>query len=410
MTPLTNIAQCPIDEWAALKAFYESTNGDNWKNRTGWDLHIANHNSPADDCNLAELFGIIVQPGSDSTEPRVTSLRFSGNGLTGTIPAEIGMLTYLEYFNLQYMNQGDQLTGKIPKELGSLKNLQYLSLISNQLTGEIPAELGNLSSLNYLNLNYNQLSGSIPSELGNISRLFELNLTGNQLSGTIPAELGKLNPLVNFSLGGNQLTGNIPIELSNFTNLDRLSLGNNQLTGVIPPELGNLTSLVGLALSDNQLTGSIPAELGNLTNLRGLLIYNNQLSGCFPNTLTLFCDRPASSTNETISDGNDFDAAWEDFCTNKEGACPPNSTNSNDLLDSIDFVYDQTSQTINITSSNLPIEHLILFNANSQIIKNIKVEKSSKVKVDVAGLANGIYIAEAAINGKRFQTNIVISK
>jgi len=61
LTHQITTAQCHIDDWTGLKAFYVSTNGDNWKNRTGWDVHIANHNSPPADCNLADLFGVIIQ-------------------------------------------------------------------------------------------------------------------------------------------------------------------------------------------------------------------------------------------------------------------------------------------------------------------------------------------------------------
>jgi len=38
---------------------------------------------------------------------------------------------------------GQGLTGSIPPEIGSLTNLRHLYLYNNQLTGSIPSEIGN---------------------------------------------------------------------------------------------------------------------------------------------------------------------------------------------------------------------------------------------------------------------------
>jgi len=410
LIPQTTSAQCHIDDWTGLKAFYENTNGDSWVNRTGWDIHIDNHNSPPSDCNLQDLFGVIIQGGSDRKDIRVTTLQFAGNGLIGIIPPEIGKLTYLENFNLQVLlaDRDDNLTGNIPIELGSLKNLQVLNLANNQLKGKIPAELGNLTNLLWLNLSFNKLTGSIPPELSNINRLAELILTENRLSGAIPPELGNFNGLVSLRLGSNQLTGNIPKELANQTNLFELILSRNQLTGTIPPEFGNFARLEFLGLNDNQLTGTIPPELGNQTSIRGMFLANNQLFGCYPNSFTLYCDRPANSTNEHISDGNQFDAEWEVFCNNNEGACPPNSINSYYLKNEIDFVYNLSSKTLNLTSSNLPIENITLYNSNGQLFKNYAVNNLSNIEINTADLIVGLYVVVAAIGKELFHNKLVI--
>ena len=57
------------------------------------------------------------------------------------------------------------LTGSIPPEIGNLTNLIYLNLSGNQFTGSIPSEIGNLTNLNELWLNINQLSGQIPESI-----------------------------------------------------------------------------------------------------------------------------------------------------------------------------------------------------------------------------------------------------
>ena len=59
----------------------------------------------------------------------------------------------------------------------------------NGMTGTIPAELGSLTALRFLNLTYNYLTGTIPVELGNLTNLTGLYLEGNLLTGCIPESL-----------------------------------------------------------------------------------------------------------------------------------------------------------------------------------------------------------------------------
>jgi Leucine-rich repeat (LRR) protein len=256
------VTEIPTVECEALIALYDSTDGENWRDNTGWNVTIA----------PCSWYQIRCDGG------HVTKLDLRGNRLSGSIPSELGNLSHLEFISL-YNNQ---LSGSIPAELGNLSRLESLDLNDNQLSGSIPAELGNLSRLESLDLNENQLSGSIPSELGNLSRLESLNLGYNQLSGSIPSELGNLSHLEFLNLYNNQLSGSIPSELGNLSNLSYLYLNDNQLSGSIPSELGNLSNLSESYLDNNQLSGSIPAELGNLSKLWFLYLSNNQLSGSIP--------------------------------------------------------------------------------------------------------------------------------
>ena len=228
-----------------------------------------------EDLSIGEWQGVSIVEG------RVVELDISAEGLTGTIPSELGSLANLVVLSLW----GNQLTGEIPTELGSLANLQGLDLWGNQLTGAIPPELGDLSNLTVLFLHNNQLTGTIPPELGSLANLQKLLLSPNQLSGEIPVELGNLSNLIELSLWGNQLTGAIPSELGDLSNLRELVLSSNQLTGAIPPELGDLSNLIVLFLHNNQLTGTIPPELGNLSNLQWLYLGGNRLTGCVPDGL-----------------------------------------------------------------------------------------------------------------------------
>ena len=253
---------------ATLAAFYNATDGPNWRDNTRWLT-----DAPISDWSGVTASNIVN--GGVVGECVVRRLDLSFNQLSGEIPAELANLAHLEDLDLS----SNQLGGEIPAELANLPNLAFLDLRNNQLSGEIPAELAKIS---ILNLRGNQLSGEIPAELANLSNLVDLDLSFNQLSGKIPAELGNLPNLEDLELRDNQLSGEIPAELGNLPNLEELDLGDNQLSGEIPAELANLPNLEDLDLGDNQLSGEIPAELANLSKLRHLNLGDNQLSGEIP--------------------------------------------------------------------------------------------------------------------------------
>ena len=194
------------------------------------------------------------------------------------------------------------LTGSIPPEIGNLTNLTTLWLWENQLTGSIPPEIGNLTNLEMLFLYNNQLTGEIPSEIGNLTNLTSLNLYSNQVTGEIPPEIGNLTSLTYLYLGGNQLIGGIPSEIGNLTNLTYLYLYNNQLTGSIPPEIGNLTNLTHLGLYGNQLTGEIPESICNLVENNCYIdISNNQLCPPYPSCVEDYVGEQDISNCEQVS-------------------------------------------------------------------------------------------------------------
>jgi len=277
-------AQCHIDDWTALKALYESTNGENWTDRTGWDVLIDNKNSPPTGCDLNLLYGVSLD-GNGRVEcldldgnPGCSWVNSEGNNLVGNISPQIGNISRLKHLHLS----NNQLSGNIPSEISNISHLNSLLLFKNELSGNIPPELGNLSHLLHLELDLNDLSGGIPAELGKLSKLSELWLSTNQLTGNIPNELGNLNNLTKLYLNTNHLSGNIPPELGNLSKLTILYLFENNLNGSIPSELGNLNNLTELDIELNELSGRIPVELGNLGNLSTMWLSANELTGSIP--------------------------------------------------------------------------------------------------------------------------------
>ncbi|XP_024163889.1 receptor-like protein 33 [Rosa chinensis] len=88
-----------------------------------------------------------------------TSIDFSCNKFTGSIPEEIGELKSLLVLNLS----NNAFTGAIPPSMSNLSELESLDLSQNTLSGQIPPQLTKLTFLSFLNLSYNQMVGRIPS-------------------------------------------------------------------------------------------------------------------------------------------------------------------------------------------------------------------------------------------------------
>ena len=146
---------------AVLRTLYEATDGPNWDNNTNW----------LSEEPLSEWHGI-----SGSTDQLVISL--SGNGLSGSIPPELGLLANLEILSLAR----NQLSGSVPPELWGLTGLRELWLSGNEtLSGSIPSEAANLASLQYLYLQETSLAGPLPNRLTELTELRVLNFSETEL-------------------------------------------------------------------------------------------------------------------------------------------------------------------------------------------------------------------------------------
>ncbi len=252
----------------ALHAIYRAMGGDSWRNNSNWMT----------DAPLDVWHGVYTDRAGN-----ITSLQLIRNGLTGSVPPEVGELRTVEF--LSFSDNG--VTGSIPPELGDLGNLKTLSIDSNELTGSIPPELGNLNNLEGLYLSGNDLTGSIPPELGGLGNLWDLDLSRNGLTGSIPPEFENLDGMFDLDLSQNGLTGAIPPEIGRLGSRNPfgpwyLDLSDNQLTGAIPGSLGSHQSLRFLDLSENDLTGSIPFSLASQSSLRELYLSGNELTGSIP--------------------------------------------------------------------------------------------------------------------------------
>ncbi|NBD34653.1 MAG: hypothetical protein GVY30_01485, partial [Chloroflexi bacterium] len=277
-----DVTEIPQTECEALVALYESTDGDNWDDNTGW----LTTDTPCD------WYGVTCEA------EHVAELTLYWNNLSGALPSEIGDLSALTELKLG----GNHLTS-LPPEIDNLTALRYLTFAINDLT-TLPSEIGNLSALEYLSLSYNDLS-SLPKELWNLTTLTELWLFDVNLT-SLPPEVENLTALKELWLDYNNLTA-LPAEIKNLTALHTLSLRHNKLTtlpveigslialtslylqdndiATLPTEFQNLTKLVVLELHENALM-TLPTEIGNFTSLKYLYLNTNPLSGEIPSSMT----------------------------------------------------------------------------------------------------------------------------
>ncbi|XP_004295582.1 PREDICTED: probable LRR receptor-like serine/threonine-protein kinase At3g47570-like [Fragaria vesca subsp. vesca] len=236
---------------------------------------------------------------------RVTHLNISYFGLAGTVPPELGNLSFLvdlDFTNnsfygslpqelarlqrLKFINMGNNVfTGIIPSWFGSLAKLQALYLYGNKFSGSIPAAIFNLSALQIIDLRYNQLSGSIPREIGNLTELKEIYLDSNKFK-EIPNEIGALIQLEMLSVKHNALNGPIPITVFNMSSLVILDFYGNNLSGNLPDNIcQHLPSIQGLYLGYNQLDGPLPSKWSQCKQLLSVLSATNNFSGRIPTSI-----------------------------------------------------------------------------------------------------------------------------
>ena len=259
-------ADIPQSQCEGLVALYNATGGGNWTTKSDWLATT----SPC------TWFGVSCQYGN------VSYLILYDNNLSGTLPAEIGNLTNLQYLGLSK----NKLIG-LPAAIGSLGFLQGLDLSSNQLSS-LPTAIGSLANLSLLDLSNNLLSG-LPTSIGSLGGLQDLYLPNNQLS-SLPAGIGSLSSLHNLDLSNNQLTS-LSAAIGNLSSLWELYLHDNPLSGELPAFLTGLTQLDTFTFYATgwcvPATGDVPVWLGNIWDVQGTGLICGQASGVLGGDVTL---------------------------------------------------------------------------------------------------------------------------
>ena len=203
-------AQVNEQDSLSLIAFYNSMDGPNWSDNTGW------LNGPVNTWH-----GITI----DSNE--VTKIDLQNNNLIGTFPTEVTQLSTLKLLNIAL----NSIQGELPESIGNLINLEELVISKNELSGTVPASLNQLDSLKRLVLLSNNFTGMVP-DLSNLKLLEEIVIGSNDFSGPFPESLLELPNLKFISLTRMNLVGEVPSDIfEKLTILEQIKLCDNQLEG-----------------------------------------------------------------------------------------------------------------------------------------------------------------------------------
>lgn len=268
----------PDDEVEALRDMAKTIGKTNWNfsadpcgGQWGWtdpNPVKGSENAVSCDCSF-----------SNGTICHVISIVLKTQDLGGSLPPDLGRFPYLKEidFSRNYLN------GTIPAEWGAMP-LVNISIIGNRLTGPIPKEIGNISTLAIFTVEFNQLSGVLPQELGNLTRLEKMHLSSNYFTGQLPATFEKLTTMKDFRIGDNSFTGQIPDLIQKWTNLEKLVIQGSGLSGPIPPGIALLEKMADLRISDLQGNGTEAPfpPLTNMKNLKTLILRSCNIIGPLP--------------------------------------------------------------------------------------------------------------------------------
>jgi Leucine-rich repeat (LRR) protein len=147
------------EEFEILKKIYASTNGTQWTQK--WDIS-------QNKLHEVSWYGVGTKDG------HVVSLSLSANNLSGSLPAELSDLTYLETLNLQ----SNAIEGSLPSDLGRLTNLKTLNLQSNKFSGTLPV-LSGISGVKKLSIAGNTFKGTIPGHFNDFENIEQIDLSNN---------------------------------------------------------------------------------------------------------------------------------------------------------------------------------------------------------------------------------------
>jgi hypothetical protein len=145
-------------------------------------------------------------------------LNLQQQGLTGTIPEEVGLWTNLNSFLVDGFLKSvlqNSLTGSLPSSIGKWTSLVTFSASNNLFGGSLPSSIGAWTTLSLFKVANNQLGGSLPSSIGNWANIFTFDVSTNRLTGAVPTDVSKwtsigTSPFASALFYSNSLTGSMP--------------------------------------------------------------------------------------------------------------------------------------------------------------------------------------------------------
>lgn len=248
----SNGRQTTTSEKSALLQFYNSLNGQIWKDNRNW--------LNGDPC-LNNWYGVTC-----NLRGNIVSLHFKQNRLHGIIPPEIQNLVNLKYlyiYNNFYQNEFEDANYifSIPKELTLLTELQEL-VLKNVNTWQFLTEeffqWGN--SLQILDLSFNRFNSTLHFSNTYLTNIRRINLSNNQFYGSLSSLTNLPDTTEALEFQNNALSGNFPL-LNNLPYLKVLDFRNNSITGTLSNDYIEMTTFpkleyIGLMLNNITLPES----------------------------------------------------------------------------------------------------------------------------------------------------------
>jgi hypothetical protein len=241
--------------YALLTLWYYNVEYNPWINITGW-LEWE------DECTWA---------GISCDNHVVTGLDHLATGTDGGIPPDLALLTDMQSLSINCQKNiaywYSCLSGTVPSSLATLPRIRTIKFDSNNLTGPVSTWFGNWSNLEWIDISLNNFTGTLPADVMNSwTHLSLLDFSLNRLSGSLPEDAMAHwvdVDVVNFA--SNSLSGTLPEAIVAWINLTNVDFSGNQFVGTIPRGIeGNWTHLHEAVFFPNNFTGPIP----NVTCMR----------------------------------------------------------------------------------------------------------------------------------------------
>lgn len=277
MDKMQHAAEMGAAQWMAkarahaLRALYESTDGEHWSTNRGWNVSLyTNRSRGQEPC----VFNLTL--GDITTWDHVTCAPRNEHRVVETpaLSAQLGFGRPVQALLLSDVG----LSGPLPTEIGKLVDNTYLNLGRNAgLLGVVPTQLGQLSKWNYqIDLAQTGVSGTMPTEIGRLNKLNRLRWSGTRMSGTLPKAVGRLVDMeMYFNVRDTKLSGTVPTQVGEWSKLKSLDLAGTWLSGSVPSQLGLLTDAqlhVRTTYRNHQFSGTMPTQLAQLPKLREPLL------------------------------------------------------------------------------------------------------------------------------------------
>uniref|UniRef100_M1AIW1 Ovule receptor-like kinase 28 n=1 Tax=Solanum tuberosum TaxID=4113 RepID=M1AIW1_SOLTU len=145
------IADTDPNDASALRVLYSSLNSPG--QLTKWN---ANGGDPC-----GESWTGITCSGN-----RVTEIKISGLGLSGSLGYQLASLTSVTNLNVSH----NQIQGQVTVAFDSLSSLNTLDFSFNAMTGDLPQSFKALTSMNKMNVENNRFTGWVPDHLKGITK------------------------------------------------------------------------------------------------------------------------------------------------------------------------------------------------------------------------------------------------